>query len=86
MALRNSTTPIVTFVGTELTGLVGTTSLIEYVFAWGGMGQYGLSAIIQNDFAAIQGYVLVLALFSVLVFLLVDVIVMLTEPRAGARA
>ncbi len=86
MALRNSATPVVTFVGTEITGLVGTTSLIEYVFAWGGVGQYGLSAIIQNDFAAIQGYVLLLALFSVIVFLAVDLFVMLTEPRAGARA
>lgn len=85
MALRNSATPVVTFVGTEITGLVGTTSLIEYVFAWGGVGQYGLSAIIQNDFAAIQGYVLLLALFSVVVFLVVDIFVMLTEPRAGAR-
>ncbi|MBU8544229.1 MULTISPECIES: ABC transporter permease [Roseomonadaceae] len=84
MALRNSMTPVVTFIGTEITGLVGTTSLIEYVFAWGGLGQYGLSAIIAGDFAVVQGYVLVLALFSVLVFLAVDVFVMLTEPRAGA--
>ncbi|WP_431281394.1 ABC transporter permease [Humitalea sp. 24SJ18S-53] len=82
MALRNSATPIVTFIGTEITGLVGTTSLIEYVFAWGGLGQYGLSAIIAGDFAAVQGYVLMLALFSVLVFLAVDVFVMATEPRA----
>ncbi len=82
MALRNSATPIVTFIGTEITGLVGTTSLIEYVFAWGGLGQYGLSAIIAGDFAAVQGYVLILALFSVLVFLAVDVFVMATDPRA----
>lgn len=86
MVLRNSATPIVTFVGTELAGLVGTTALIEYVFAWGGVGQFGLNAIIQGDFAVVQGYVLMLALFSVLVFLLVDLAVMLLEPRAGARA
>ncbi|HEV7268974.1 MAG TPA: ABC transporter permease [Falsiroseomonas sp.] len=86
MVLRNSMVPVVTFVGTELAGLVGTTSLIEYVFAWGGVGQYGLSAIIQGDFAAVQGYVLMLAVFSVLVFLVVDLAVMMLEPRAGARA
>lgn len=86
MVLRNSMVPVVTFVGTELAGLVGTTALIEYVFAWGGVGQYGLSAIIQGDFAAVQGYVLMLAVFSVLVFLVVDVAVMLLEPRAGGRA
>lgn len=82
MVLRNSMVPVVTFVGTELAGLVGTTALIEYVFAWGGIGQFGLNAIIQGDFAVVQGYVLMLALFSVLVFLVVDIVVMLLEPRA----
>ena len=76
--------PVVTFVGTELAGLVGTTALIEYVFAWGGLGQFGLNAIIQGDFAVVQGYVLMLALFSVLVFLVVDMLVLLLEPRARA--
>jgi peptide/nickel transport system permease protein len=85
MVLRNSFTPVLTFTGTELTGLVGTTSLIEYVFAWGGLGQYGLSAIIAGDFAAVQGYVLALALFSVLVFLAIDLLVMLFEPRASLQ-
>lgn len=82
MVLRNSATPVLTFVGTELTGLVGTLSLIEYVFAWGGLGQYGLNAIINGDFTAVQGYVLILALFSVVVFLVIDFVVFLIEPRA----
>ena len=81
---RNALVPVVTFIGTEVTGLVGTASLIEYVFAWGGMGQYGLHAITSGDFAVVQGYVLFLALFSVLVFLLVDVVGFLLEPRSGA--
>lgn len=85
IALRNCLVPVVTFVGSELTGLIGTTALIEYVFSWGGLGQYGLNAIIRGDFAAVQGYVLTLACFSVLVFLTVDLIVRAIEPRAGAR-
>jgi peptide/nickel transport system permease protein len=84
LALNNSLTPIVTFIGTELTALVGTVSLIEYVFAWGGIGQYALSAMIAGDFAVVQGYVLLLALFSVVVFLIVDIFVLLYEPRAAA--
>lgn len=83
MVLRNAMVPVVTFVGTELAGLVGTTALIEYVFAWGGVGQFGLSAIVQGDFAVVQGYVLLLALFSVIVFLVVDIAVLLLEPRAA---
>ncbi len=86
IALRSAAAPITTFIGTELTGLVGTTALIEYVFAWGGVGQYGLNAIIKGDFAVVQGYVLLLALFSVLVLLLVDLIVLVMEPRARRAA
>lgn len=82
LVLRNSAVPVLTFVGTELTGLVGTMSLIEFVFAWGGLGQYGLNAIISGDFTAVQGYVLTLALFSVVVFIVIDIIVHLIEPRS----
>ncbi len=82
VVLKNSATPVLTFVGTEITGLVGTMSLIEYVFAWGGLGQYGLNAIVRGDFTAVQGYVLSLALFSVIVFLIIDFVVFLIEPRA----
>lgn len=82
IVLKNSATPVLTFVGTEVTGLVGTMSLIEYVFAWGGLGQYGLNAIVRGDFTAVQGYVLVLALFSVIVFLVIDIVVNLIEPRS----
>jgi ABC-type dipeptide/oligopeptide/nickel transport system permease component len=86
IALRNSFVPVATFTGSELVGLVGTVSLIEYVFAWGGLGQYGLTAITRGDFSAVQGYVLTLALFSIVVFLVVDLLVLAFEPRARQRA
>jgi peptide/nickel transport system permease protein len=86
MVARNSATPVITFVGTELTALVGTASVIEYIFSWGGLGQWGLHAIIQADFMVVQGYVLTLALFSVIVFLAIDIFVFLIEPRAERQA
>jgi len=81
MVLRNCLAPIVTFVGIELVSLMGTTAIIEYVFSWGGLGQYGLSAIMKGDFNAVQGYVLVLACFCALIFIVVDLVVLLIEPR-----
>ncbi|MBL8702901.1 MAG: ABC transporter permease [Alphaproteobacteria bacterium] len=83
---RNSLVPVITFIGTEITGLVGTASLIEYVFAWGGLGQYGLQAITSGDFAVVQGYVMFLALFSIVVFIVVDILTFLLEPRAAIEA
>lgn len=86
IALRNSLAPLLTFIGTEITSLLAAASLIEYIFSWGGLGQLGLNAILLGDFAVVQGYVLALALFSVLVFLVVDLAVLLLEPRSHRRA
>ena len=86
MALRNALAPILTFLGTEVTSLLAAASLIEFIFSWGGLGQLGLNAILQGDFAVVQGYVLALALFSVAVFLVVDLAVLLLEPRSHRRA
>jgi peptide/nickel transport system permease protein len=81
MVLRNSLVPVLTFIGTEIIGLLGTSSLIELIFSWGGIGQWGLQSILNGDFAAVQGYVLFAALLSVLVFLVIDLAVWLLEPR-----
>lgn len=86
IALRAALVPVITFVGSEFTSLLAAASLIEFVFAWGGLGHWGLNAILLGDFAAVQGYVLTLALASVLVFMLVDLLVLILEPRALARA
>ena len=86
IALRNSLAPVLTFLGTEITSLLAAASLIEYIFSWGGLGQLGLNAILQGDFAVVQGYVLTLALFSVVVFLAVDLAVLVLEPRGHRRA
>ena len=81
IALRNSFVPILTYVGAELATLLAAVALVELVFSWGGLGQWGLNAILFGDFAAVQGYVLVLALFASAVYLIVDLIVLIAEPR-----
>ncbi|MSO65527.1 MAG: ABC transporter permease [Alphaproteobacteria bacterium] len=86
VALRNAFTPVLTFVAGELTGLLAAVSLLEYIFAWGGLGQWGLNAILNSDFAAVQGYVLTLAVFSAAIYLLADIAVLLLEPRSALQA
>jgi ABC-type dipeptide/oligopeptide/nickel transport system permease component len=85
MTLRNALVPIVTYIGAELATLLAAVALVELVFSWGGLGQWGLNAILFGDFAAVQGYVLVLALFASIVYLIVDLIVLIAEPRAATR-
>lgn len=81
IVVRNSLAPILTLAGSELTGTLAAVSLLELIFAWGGFGQWGLNAILSGDFAAVQGYVAVIALFSIGVFLVIDLLVLWLEPR-----
>lgn len=82
IVVRNSLAPILTLAGSELTGTLAAVSLLELIFAWGGFGQWGLSAILSGDFAAVQGYVAVIAIFSICVFLVVDLVSLWLEPRS----
>jgi peptide/nickel transport system permease protein len=59
--------------------------LIETVFSWPGTGFLLNSAIFQRDLPLLQGTILVLALFFVVLNLLVDVLQTLLDPRI-ARA
>jgi peptide/nickel transport system permease protein len=80
-ALRNALPPVVTIVGVLVGYLLGGAVLIEMVFSWGGAGQYAVQAIVNSDFAAIQGFVLVAAAFSLLVYLAVDLLYFAMDPR-----
>lgn len=79
--IRNSLPPVITIGGTMFVYLLGGAVLIEKVFSWGGVGQYAVQAVGNADFAAIQGFVLLAATFTVLVYLLVDLLHMVVDPR-----
>ena len=53
----------------------------ETIFAWPGVGQYALTAILRRDFPAVQGTVLFLSLVFVLVNLAVDLLYGFLDPR-----
>lgn len=80
-ALRNALTTVITVTGIFLAYLMGAAVLIENVFAWGGLGQYAVSSVTQSDYFAIQGVILVMSAFSLLVYLLVDLLYAAVDPR-----
>jgi len=65
----------------QLGYLLGGSILIETVFSWPGAGFLLNSAIFQRDLPLLQGTILVLAMFFVLLNLLVDVIQGALDPR-----
>jgi ABC-type dipeptide/oligopeptide/nickel transport system permease component len=80
-ALRNSLPPIITMVGFLFGFLLGAAVLVETIFAWGGLGQYAVSAVMNSDYPALQGFVLVAAAFILIVYTVVDVLYGIADPR-----
>ncbi len=62
--------------------LLGANVLVEQVFAWPGVGAYAMNAVIASDYAAVQGFVLMMALLYVFLNLAVDVAAAALDPRA----
>lgn len=80
-ALRNALLPVVTLVGGIAGHIFGGAVLLESVFGWPGVGQYALQAIEASDFAALQGFVIYASLLYVIVYLTVDLLYLLIDPR-----
>jgi peptide/nickel transport system permease protein len=80
-ALPNALIPVVTLSGVEFGYLLGGAVLVEQIFALPGLGRLALDAILQRDYALVQGSVLFVALNFMVVNLLVDLTYVLLDPR-----
>jgi peptide/nickel transport system permease protein len=80
-ALRNAMPPVITVTGILTWFLLGGAVLVETVFAWGGLGQYAVQSVVNSDYAPLQAVVLLSAVFTMVVFLLVDLAYFVIDPR-----
>lgn len=79
--LRNALSPVVTLVGILFGFEIGGAVLIETVFSLNGLGQYAVQRTLQLDYPAIQGVVLTMTAFSLLVYLTMDLLYTVIDPR-----
>jgi peptide/nickel transport system permease protein len=79
--VKNAAPTALAVMGLQLGYLLGGSILIETVFSWPGAGFLLNSAIFQRDLPLLQGTILVLAMFFVLLNLIVDVVQSLLDPR-----
>ena len=82
-ALRNAALPVLTTLGMVFSFLLGANVLVEKVFSWPGIGSFAIEALVASDYAAVQGFVLAMALLFVLVNLAIDILLTLVDPRVG---
>ena len=82
-AFRNALLPIVTTMGMVFSFLLGSSVLVEKVFAWPGVGSYVIEALVASDYAPVQGFVLTMALLYVALNLTIDILYGVIDPRVG---
>ena len=80
-ALRNALIPVITFAGITLGGLVTGSLVVETVFAWPGLGQLAVKALIGVDYPLLQAVVVVFTLMYVIAAMLVDIMYAYIDPR-----
>ena len=80
-AIKNGIIPVVTLAGMAVPLIIGGQVLIETVFGIPGIGRLSVTALFSRDYAIVQGIVLVIAVFVVLVNLFVDIAYGWLDPR-----
>jgi peptide/nickel transport system permease protein len=79
--LRNAMIPILTNVGLSLPGVFVGSFLIEVFFSIPGLGREILLAVNRSDYPVIQAIAVYLAVLTMVINLVVDVMFKLVDPR-----
>ena len=80
-ALKNALMPVLTLIGLQVGFLIGGVVLVEVVFSLPGIGRYAVDSLLVNDFAPVQGFVLIVLVVYLLVNLVIDLLYGLLNPQ-----
>jgi len=83
-AFKVSAGPTIVMAGVVASYLLGGAVLIESIFNLNGLGQYAVQSVISADYAPIQAFVLIAVVYVMLVYLIVDTVIALIDPRVRA--
>ncbi|MDQ3105779.1 MAG: ABC transporter permease [Actinomycetota bacterium] len=85
-AVPNAIGPVAQVIGLQLAYLAGGIVLVEFLFAYPGIGAGVVEAVNARDIPYLQALIMLIAAFYVLVNLLADVVGVLTNPRLRTAA
>ncbi|WP_259780708.1 ABC transporter permease [Aestuariispira ectoiniformans] len=83
-ALKNTMVPVITITGLQLGSIIAFAIITESVFQWPGMGLLFIQAISEVDIPVMAAYLVMIALFFVVINLTVDILYFLVDPRLRA--
>ena len=80
-ALRGAMLPIVSYAGPAAAALLTGSIIVETIFAIPGVGRYFVDAALNRDYTLVMGTVVVIAMFTILFNLIVDILYAVVDPR-----
>lgn len=80
-ALKNTLIPVITITGLQLGSIVAFAIITETVFQWPGVGLMFINAINFVDIPVMATYLMLIAVFFVMVNLIVDLLYFAVDPR-----
>jgi peptide/nickel transport system permease protein len=80
-ALKNTLIPVITITGLQLGQLIAFAIITETVFQWPGMGLMFIQAIGLVDIPIMSAYLILIAMFFVVINLVVDILYHVVDPR-----
>lgn len=83
--LRNALVLVITIVGLQFGSLMGQAVVVEKLFAWPGVGSLMVDSVFQRDVPAVQGCILMIVLFFLVINTLVDLAYVVIDPRIRYR-
>jgi peptide/nickel transport system permease protein len=84
-AMRNAMLPVVTVIGLEFAFLIGGLVVTEQVFNLNGIGKLFVEAVGRGDYTLVQGLVLLVATFFILINFVIDLLYAVLDPRIRYR-
>jgi peptide/nickel transport system permease protein len=83
--LRNALVLVITIVGLQFGSLMGQAVVVEKLFAWPGVGSLMVDSVFQRDMPTVQGCILMIVLFFLVINTLVDLAYVVIDPRIRYR-
>lgn len=83
-ALKNTLIPVITITGLQLGSIVAFAIITETVFQWPGVGLLFINAVQFVDIPVMATYLMLIALFFVVINLIVDLLYFAVDPRLRA--
>ena len=80
-AFRNALLPLVTLTSLRLPGLIGGAIIIEFMFAWPGMGILSIRMVEERDYTVLMGLTFFIAVMVLAANLLADILYAYVDPR-----